>query len=56
MCDNILKPKVHFTPIVRWRELHKINVYGIYTLMFLTTIGFHDWDSWNVIKQKKLKK
>jgi len=49
--DNILKLKVHFDWIARWKGLDKILMYIKYiTYKFSMAIGLHVYDSWNIAK------
>jgi hypothetical protein len=48
--------KVKFDPMVRWRELDKINVHKVYNVHFSMAIGPHVCGSLQITNQRKMKK
>jgi hypothetical protein len=54
--DNILKFKINFDPIVKWRGLDKILYVKYITYNFSMTIGLHVCASWNINKQTQIEK
>jgi hypothetical protein len=48
--------KLILIPTIKWGGLSKINVHKYITYSFSMTIGPHVCDSWNITKQREIKK
>jgi hypothetical protein len=46
--------KINLDPKIRWKELDKLMYIQYITYKFLTTVGPHVCDSWNITKQKRI--